>query len=62
MSARDVKSAVPKRQKGSVPDEKEIFAVFFALLVLCTAVVTVFADEADDWDFPKNTPPQSPPV
>ena len=25
MSVRDVKSAVPKRQKGSVPDEKEIF-------------------------------------
>ena len=42
--------------------KKKIFAVFFALLVLCTAVVPVFADEANDWDFPKNTPPQSPPV
>ncbi len=29
MSARDVKSAVPKRQKGSVPDEKEIFCRLF---------------------------------
>lgn len=44
--------------------KKKFFAVFFALLVLCTAVVPVFADEADDWTgvFPKNTPPQSPPV
>ena len=44
MSARDVKSAVPKRQKGSVPDEKEIFACF------CASVLhrSVFADETDD--------------
>ena len=27
--------------------KKKFFAVFFALLVLCTAVVPVFADEAD---------------
>ena len=27
--------------------KKKFFAVFFALLVLCTAVVPVFADEAE---------------
>ena len=31
--------------------KKKFFAVFFALLVLCTAAAPAFADEADDWDF-----------
>lgn len=42
--------------------KKKFFAVFFALLVLCTAVVPVFADEADDWDFSEEYPTASPPV
>ena len=40
--------------------KKKIFAVFFALLVLCTAVVPVFADEADDWDFSEEYPTAEP--
>lgn len=40
--------------------KKKFFAVFFALLVLCTAVVPVFADEADDWDFSEEYPTAEP--
>lgn len=40
--------------------KKKFFAVFFALLVLCTAVVSVFADEADDWDFSEEYPTAEP--
>ena len=35
--------------------KKKFFAVFL-LLVLCTAVVPIFADEADDWDFFERMP------
>ena len=40
--------------------KKKFFAVFFALLVLCTAVVPVFADEAGDWDFSEEYPTAEP--
>lgn len=40
--------------------KKKFFAVFFALLVLCTAVVPVFADEADGWDFSEEYPTAEP--
>lgn len=40
--------------------KKKFFAVFFALLVLCTAVVPVFADEADDWNFSEEYPTAEP--
>ena len=40
--------------------KKKFFAVFFELLVLCTAVVPVFADEADDWNFSEEYPTAEP--
>lgn len=40
--------------------KKKFFAVFFALLVLCTTVVPVFADEADDWGFSEEYPTAEP--
>ena len=60
MSARDVKSAVPKRQKGSVPDEKKFFAIFLRFWCSAPQVVPAFADEADDWDFSEEYPTAEP--
>ena len=40
--------------------KKKFFAIFFALLVFCTAGVPAFADEADDWDFSEEYPTAEP--
>ena len=40
--------------------KKKLFAVFFALLVLCTAAAPAFADEAGDWDFSEEYPTAEP--
>ena len=49
-----------KGRKGACLMKKKFFAVFFAFLVLCTAVVPVFADEAGDWDFSEEYPTAEP--
>ena len=49
-----------KARKGACLMKKKFFAIFFALLVFCTAGVPAFADEADDWDFSEEYPTAEP--